>query len=251
VEVTTSLLREEGRPRSIQGIARDISDRLLAESALRHLNARLEEKAKQIAHALHDEAGQLLASVYLKVAELERTPSKRARTRFQELRGLLDEVDREIRHLAYELRPAILDDLGLIPALGFLAEGVSKRNHIRVDVIGTTDGRVSNDVETAIYRVVQEALTNAARHGHPTAVRVELSRSPRLLAGRVIDDGAGFEPKAVLGRTSTSLGLIGMRERIAALGGTLAVTSTPGQGTTVQFEVPIEERDAHVSTTRR
>jgi PAS domain S-box-containing protein len=251
LEVSTRVLVESGRARGIQGIGRDMSDRLLAESALRHLNLRLEEKAKQIAHALHDEAGQLLASVYLKLAELERTPLKRGRQRFPELRAMLDEVDHEMRRLAYELRPAILDDLGLIPALEFLGEGVAKRNGFRVAVSGSTGGRLLTDVETAVYRVVQEALTNAARHGRPSVVTVELSRRTRTLSGRVVDDGSGFDMKATLGRTSASLGLVGMRERLAALGGSLTVTSTPGHGTTVQFEVPLEERDVHVSAARR
>jgi PAS domain S-box-containing protein len=242
LDVSTRLQEESGTAVGIQGIARDMSDRLRAETALRHLNERLEEKAKRIAHALHDEAGQLLASVYLKIADLERESSKRGRSRLLELRNLLDQVDREIRRLSHELRPTILDDLGLIPALEFLGDGVAKRYGLRVTVSGTTGGRLPADVETAVYRVVAEALTNATRHARPTAIAVELSRTSRGLTGRVIDDGTGFDMQAVMsGTLSRGLGLIGMRERMAALGGTLALSSSPGRGTVVTLDVPVEE----------
>jgi PAS domain S-box-containing protein len=243
LDVSTRVQEESGTAIGIQGIARDMSDRLRAESALRYLNERLEEKAKRIAHALHDEAGQLLASVYLKIADLEREPPKRVGLRLRELRALLDQVDREIRRLSHELRPTILDDLGLIPALEFLGDGVAKRYGIRVIVSGTTGGRLPAEIETAVYRVAAEALTNATRHARPSTITIELTRTTRGLTGRVIDDGSGFDTHAVMsGTLSRGLGIIGMRERLAALGGTLALSSSPGRGTVVTLDVPVEER---------
>ncbi len=242
LEVSSRVVSENGRPVGIQGIARDITDRKRAESALRHLNQRLEEKAQRIAHALHDEAGQLLASVYLRVAEIAGDLPRQGRERLEELRTLLDQVDDQIRHLAHELRPTILDDLGLVPACEFLAEGVFKRSGVAVRVRGSTGGRLPPEVETALYRTVQEALSNATRHSRCQAITVEFTRGGRMLSGVIHDDGSGFDTLAVLEGTATKgLGLMGMRERLAALGGTFSIDSDPGRGTRIRFDVPLED----------
>ena len=235
LDIRTRVVEEQGTLRSIQGIARDMTDRHHAETALRRLNSALEEKARRIAHALHDEAGQLLASVYFKLSDIEREPAA-VRARLGELRDLLDQVDREIRTLSHELRPTILDDLGLIPALEFLGDGISRRHGVRVVVSGTTEGRLSADVETAVYRIAQEALTNATKHGRPASIHIDIGRGVGRLAGRIVDDGAGFD-QATTGR---GLGLVGMRERVMGLGGTLAISSSPGHGTTITFDLPLE-----------
>jgi PAS domain S-box-containing protein len=241
LEVSTRLVTAEGMPIGIQGIARDITDRKRAEFALRHLNQRLEEKVKSIAHALHDEAGQLLASVYLGIASIAKDLPARDRARLDELRTLLDQVDEELRRLAHELRPTILDDLGLLPACEFLAKGVAGRAKIRVVVLGATGGRLPADVETALYRVAQEALSNATRHGHPKTIAVEFKRAGSVLRGSIRDDGSGFDVATVLSHANTKgLGLIGMRERLIAVGGKLVITSSPGAGTLIAFEVPVE-----------
>jgi signal transduction histidine kinase len=241
LEISMRPIVEDGRAIGMQGIARDITDRRNAESALRHLNNHLEDKAKRIAHALHDEAGQLLATVYLRVAEISGELPPLGRRRMDELRTLLDQVDDQLRRLAYELRPTILDDLGLVPACQFLAEGVSRRARVRVIVKGSTGGRVSPDVETALYRVAQEALGNVGKHARARTATVEFERSGRRLLGSISDDGVGFHVDGVLSRVGPQgLGLMGMRERVVALGGRLTVHSTPGKGTTVEFEVPLE-----------
>lgn len=241
LEISMRPIIEDGHAVGLQGIGRDITDRRNAESALRHLNNHLEDKAKRIAHALHDEAGQLLATVYLRVAEISGELPPLGRRRMEELRTLLDQVDDQLRRLAYELRPTILDDLGLVPACQFLAEGVSRRARVRVVVKGTTGGRVSPDVETALYRVAQEALGNVGKHARARQATVEFERSGRQLRGSICDDGVGFDVEGVLSRVGPQgLGLMGMRERVVALGGRLTVHSIPGKGTTVEFEVPLE-----------
>jgi len=241
VEISARAIGENGEPVGIQGIARDITDRRDAESVLRYLNRHLEDKAKRIAHALHDEAGQLLASVYLRVAEISGELPPLGRRRMEELRTLLDQVDDQLRRLAHELRPTILDDLGLVPACQFLAEGVSRRARVRVLVKGSTGGRLSADIETALYRVAQEALGNAGRHAHARSATVEFERIGSTLRGSIRDDGVGFDVAAVLSRVGTQgLGLMGMRERVVALGGRFTVKSSPGQGTSIEFEVPLE-----------
>jgi PAS domain S-box-containing protein len=240
LEVSTRPVFENGHPVGLQGIARDITNRRHAEAALRHLNNHLEDKAKRIAHALHDEAGQLLATVYLRVAEIAGELPPLGRRRMEELRMLLDQVDDQLRRLAYELRPTILDDLGLVPACQFLAEGVSRRSRVRVVVKGSTGGRLSADVETALYRVVQEALANVGKHGRAKSAVVEFERAPLRLRGSIRDDGIGFDVDGVLSRVGPQgLGLKGMRERILAIGGHFAVRSGPGKGTSVDFEVPL------------
>ena len=241
LEISTRPLLADGREIGMQGIARDITDRRNAATALRHLNGHLEDKAKRIAHALHDEAGQLLATVYLRVAEISGELPALGRRRMEELRTLLDQVDDQLRRLAYELRPTILDDLGLVPACQFLAEGVSRRSRVRVLVKGTTGGRVAPDVETALYRIAQEALGNVGKHARARTATVEFERSAGSLRGSIRDDGVGFDVDGVLSRVGPQgLGLMGMRERVVALGGNLTVRSTPGKGTSVEFEVPLE-----------
>jgi signal transduction histidine kinase len=241
LEISTRPVMESGREVGMQGIARDITGRRQAESALRHLNSHLEDKAKRIAHALHDEAGQLLATVYLRVAEISGELPPLGRRRMDELRTLLDQVDDQLRRLAYELRPTILDDLGLVPACQFLAEGVSRRSRVRVLVKGSTGGRLAADVETALYRVAQEALGNVGKHARARTATVEFERARTSLRGSIKDDGVGFDVNGVLSRIGPQgLGLMGMRERVVAIGGRLTVRSNPGKGTSVEFEVPLE-----------
>jgi PAS domain S-box-containing protein len=241
LEVSTRLIWADNKPVGVQGIARDVTDRKQAELTLRDLNQRLEGEAKRIAHALHDEAGQLLASVYLCVADIARDlPAPHAR-RIEALRALLDQVDGQLRRLAHELRPAILDDLGLLPACQFLAQGVSGRTKTRVEVRGRTGGRLPPDVETALYRVAQEALNNATKHARATRVTLEFNRSAAGLSGTIRDDGVGFDaPSQLVRNHKHGMGLKGMRERLTAVGGRLSITSTPGSGTSIEFEVPLE-----------
>ncbi|TMB54054.1 MAG: hypothetical protein E6J56_11985 [Deltaproteobacteria bacterium] len=213
-----------------------------ANTALRRLNERLEEEARRIAHTLHDEAAQLLASVHIALDALARDLPQSVRSRLEEVRGLLDRMEGELRTLSHELRPTMLDDLGLVPALQFLAEGVAKRTGLSVEVKGSTHGRLPPAVETALYRVVQEALTNAVRHAHPVHVKVQLQREARAVRCSVSDDGVGFDAATALAhRGGPGLGLVGIRERLDALRGSLQITSSPGRGTRVHVAVPLEE----------
>lgn len=128
--------------------------------ALRHLNEVLEGELKRIAHALHDEAGQLLASVHIAIADVVGNLPPHARNRFDGIERLLRQIEFELRGLSHELRPTVLDNLGLLPALEFLAEKVAKRTGLTVSVEGKTEKRLPPSVETALYRIVQEALNN-------------------------------------------------------------------------------------------
>ena len=247
VEVHTALTYQDGKAVGVHGIARDVTERKQAEDTLRWLNERLEEEAKRIAHALHDEAGQLLSSVHLALEEFARGLPKGARAGLGTVKELLDQIEEELRRLSHELRPTVLDDLGLLPALEFLADRVSKRSGLVITVGGTTERRLPASVETALYRSVQEALNNVMRHAKATRVRVEFRQGEGAVECAVRDDGVGFDAPAAQGRRGEGgLGLLGIRERADALGGTLTIRSAPGQGTEVQITIPVES--GHVVT---
>lgn len=212
-----------------------------ATLTLRRLNEMLEEESKRIAHALHDEAGQLLVSAHIALAEVASELPPPGRERLQEIRGLLYQIERRLRELSHELRPVVLDDLGLVAAIEFLAQGVSKRAGFPIAVDGSTMGRLPPQIETALYRIVQEALTNVTKHARSTRVNIRLGRKDRRVRCSVQDDGKGFDVDAVFGgRARRGLGLLGIRERVNALGGTLQITSAPRQGTELSVTIPVE-----------
>ena len=225
-----------------------------AVQALRRLNERLEDEARRIAHALHDDAGQLLASVHLVLEEVSSGLPARTRDRLKRVRGPLDEIEKHLRRLSHELRPTILDDLGLLPALEFLAQGVAARTGIAIKVEGAARPRLPAAVETALYRVVQEALRNATKHAFATRVDIRFEIAPEAASCTVKDDGRGFDLQAALDRKGErGLGLIGMRERLSALGGQFTIDSAPGRGTDLRIIIPIslEGRDGDTSSSRR
>ena len=250
-EFVATPLARGSRIVGILGIARDITDRKSAERALRHLNEALEEEVKRIAHALHDEAGQLLASVHIGLADVARDLPVPAAKRLEDVRGLLDKIEEQLRHLSHELRPTILDDLGLGAALEFLADGVSKRTGLSITVEGSPGKRLPAPTETALYRIVQEALTNVTKHAQATRVYIKFMRNRRFLRGVIRDDGVGFDVPAVLTRRgSRGLGLTGIRERLHAVGGNLDIIATPRAGTQLILTVPVEADNAESDSPR-
>jgi len=233
---------EGGKPIGMQVFVRDVTDRKHSEAAIRHLTQFVERKMKRIAHALHDEAAQVLAALYLRIDEVACNAVGDDTHHLQELRALVDQVHDQLRRLSHELRPAALDDFGLLPACRYLAEGVSKRAKVKIDVKGSTGGRLSPEVEIAVYRVVQEALSNVAKHASARHVTVELERQNGSLVGRIRDNGQSFDVAKVMSRKSgRGMGLVGMQERLMAVAGRLRVTSAPYRGTSVEFAVPVEE----------
>ncbi len=228
---------------------RSLYRRMLAHrDQLRVLSSRFllakEEQAKLIAHQLHDEAGQITASAHLALAELARELPAAALGRLEEIEGFLNEIEGRLRRLSHELRPTILDDLGLGPALEFLAEGFSARTQIEIAVEGSTGGRLNPLVETAVYRIVQEALTNVARHSRAAHASIRLRRRRDALVCSVRDDGGGFDPRRLerASRGPRGLGLLGVRERLDALGGGLQIFSSPEEGTELLVTVPLRRR---------
>ncbi|HKQ98945.1 MAG TPA: ATP-binding protein [Candidatus Polarisedimenticolia bacterium] len=224
-----------------------------AVEALRRMNQRLEDEARRIAHALHDDAGQLLVTVHLALESATAELPGPLSARFDHVRRLLGEVEQHLRRMSHELRPTILDDLGLIPALEFLARGLEARSGVAVRVSGPARPRLAPAVETALYRVVQEALHNALRHARPDAIDVRLERVAATMRLTVRDDGRGFDPAAARRRRGArGLGLIAMRERLDEVGGRLAIDSKAGRGTEIRISIPWEEgRDADTAALGR
>jgi signal transduction histidine kinase len=212
-----------------------------AISALHRLNETLEQEIQRIAHAVHDEAGQLLVAARLAMSGVSHELSPALQERLQEVGAILDQVEKQLRRLSHELRPTILDDLGLVPALQFLAEGVSKRAEVAIQIRSSLKGRYAPKVETALYRIIQEALTNVTKHARAKNVEIQLTNVAKNLHCLVHDDGVGFDAPSVLSSKERSgLGLVGIRERLNAVGGTVEIDSAVGRGTELLVKIPVE-----------
>src|SRR5712664_348157 len=219
--------------------------------ALRQLNETLEEEIKRIAYAVHDEAGQLLVAVHLALAEVASELPERQQAQVAQIKELLNQVEKHLRRYSHELRPTILDDLGWIPAIRFLAEGISKRANLPIHIDATISGRLSISVETTLYRIVQEALTNAVKHAKASNVWIRAWRENLVLACSIRDDGGGFDSSQTpASPCRKGLGLIAMQERVSAIGGTLRIESRPGQGTELSIRLPLEANHANSNRTR-
>jgi PAS domain S-box-containing protein len=195
-----------------------------------------ETERRHLARELHDEIGQYLTGIGLLLSQLERQPPGDFLARLGEVSRLVGDLIDRVRDLSLDLRPAMLDDFGLLSALRWLFERFFRQTDITVefDKVGL-EQRFSPDVETAAYRIVQEALTNVARHANVKAVAVHVSAIDGRLSVVIADRGKGFDAEVELASASTS-GLLGMRERAALLGGRLSVKSQPGAGTRIQAE---------------
>jgi signal transduction histidine kinase len=224
---------------------------LLRGQLLRQAIAAQEEERKRIARELHDQIGQALASILVWLRALEANGSGGLLAhpdRLQELKAIVAETLDGVRDLALELRPSVLDDLGLVPALQRYARTCQDRHGLAIDLqtVGLEGVRLPPPVETALYRIVQEALTNAAQHACAHRVSLLLEVRAGAVVAIVEDDGCGFEVDRLMHGPVDErwLGLSGMRERARLLGGRLSIESALGEGTTVFVEVPLAEEQA-------
>ncbi len=219
-------------------IAVDLSERV-SRDAVRRVVAAQELERKRLARELHDETGQALTSVLLQLKPLEQAvTTAEAQAAVASMRELVVSTLQDVRRLAVELRPAALDDFGLVPALERLVETFRAQTGTRVELVAQLgDARLPEEVETALYRIVQEALTNVVKHAGASHVSVLLTRKDGGVVAVVEDDGRGFVANG--SSESDGLGLVGMRERLALLGGRLRVESGADAGTTLAAEVPV------------
>lgn len=237
------------------GISRDITDRKIAErelidsrAQLRELSAYLQDvreaERTRISRELHDELGQNLTALRLGLdwAQRHLQPGQdRLAARLLRLRELSEATVRSLQTIASELRPGILDDLGLVPAIEWLVESFGERTGIAIQASVDVDDRgCSHDARTAIFRILQEALTNACRHADAKSITVDLRKADEAIELAVADDGKGISVMPPGRRKPRSLGLLGMHERAAMVGGRLSVTSAPGRGTVVSLRIPCD-----------
>jgi GAF domain-containing protein len=211
-------------------------------SRLQGLSGRLmevqEAERRHLARELHDEIGQLLTGLRLTL-DVPEPPSPVLRDRLGQAQDLVQELLERVRALSLDLRPSILDDLGVLPALLGHIERYTSQTKIRVHLEHSgLDRRFAPETETGVYRIVQEALTNVARHGGVDEVTVRLWATDDVLGVQVEDHGTGFDPDTVLGN-GRSGGLAGLRERAALLNGHLTVETQPGHGVRLTAEVPL------------
>lgn len=262
VEISLSPMETEDGVLAISAI-RDITERKQTEDerrelyerlqgshlALRALSRRLvevqEEERHHIARELHDEIGQTLTVAKINIQQaMHALGEPTAGTHLVESVSLLDHTLQQVRNLALDLRPSLLDDLGLVPTLTWLAKRHSRASEIVVHVSAEPLAiRPAPTIELACYRVAQEALTNAARHSQASQVRIELARSGHELVLLIRDNGIGFDITTMLSRAAKgeSIGLLGMQERVALTGGEMEILSSPGQGTEIRARFPLGE----------
>jgi signal transduction histidine kinase len=205
-----------------------------------------EEERRRIAQDLHDQLGQRITALRLRIECLTQAERRGDLHRaVADLLKLTDAIDRELDFFAWQLRPVPLDGAGLIPELRHFVREWSELARVTADFHAlNVERRLAADVETCVYRISQEALTNIARHAHATFAGVLIERRSHDLVLVVEDNGRGFDPGAVSTAKGHPMGLAGMRERAAAVGGRLEIETTPGGGTTVFLSIPNRVCDA-------
>lgn len=219
--------------------------RQLREMAARALNAE-EEERKRIARELHDGTAQTLAALMIRLRLLRAAASDAERAaKIDEIRGEIAGALEDVRRFARGLRPPALDELGLVPAIESHARMMAAASGIEIDVDAeSVGGLLLPEAELALYRIVQEAISNAVRHAAPSHVQVRVTRDDGFVTAVISDDGSGFDVVEVMSGRAAGLGLFGMKERATYVGGQVEIESTPGQGTRVVAAMPFLEARA-------
>ncbi|KRB96876.1 hypothetical protein ASE11_15875 [Hydrogenophaga sp. Root209] len=256
VEMVVAVLPDHERS-FVQMVINDITQRsrekrdlLRSRRTLRELSASMvearEEERRRIARELHDELGQRLTALKLEMTACQRDhPNPEAGERAQLMQEMLDDTVASVRRIAMDLRPLMLDDLGLPEAIDWLVKEFKRRTGIEVDYrVGEGLRDLSPNLATTLYRIVQEALTNITRHARATRVLVEVNGSGDALRLVIEDNGVGFT-SGTRSRSPGSFGLLGIRERVLMLGGHLSVGNAPGGGARLEARVPLEAPAAH------
>lgn len=257
----TPIYDDRGELVAMEGIARDVSQHIIANARLRELSTRLtqaqEEERRRVASELHDEVGQSLTVTKMRLRMLSSSlppEAEAARDQLKMLGGLVEESLQTVRSLSHQLRPPLLDEMGWQPALEWLCEGFSKRAQLPIQYRhrGPAE-RLVPGIELAVYRVVQEALTNVLRHANANQVKVSSTLSSARLKITIKDNGQGFDVYALrnTNKPDVGLGLLSMQERVDINGGQLHIESKPGKGTSVVASFPVifrsDKHDANIN----
>jgi signal transduction histidine kinase len=223
---------------------------LLMQSRLRYLSHRIllaqEEERKYISRELHDEISQILTGINVRLATLKieaAANNGNLNRKIATTQRLVEKSVAAVHRFARELRPAMLDDLGLVPALLAFMKEFGKRTGIRIHFASGTTGKIGqldSIKRTVLYRVAQEALTNVDKHAHANRIKVLLQSEANVIRMEISDDGTSFNVERELNaRRRKRLGIIGMRERVEMVGGEFSIESTPDRGTTVRVKIPL------------
>ncbi len=232
---------QQARLEALEQIQIELTEReTMRRELLRHIVQAQEDERARIARELHDETAQILSAFTLDLATLQNTLPGHpdAKLLIERLQAHIRQMSQELYHLVHDLRPAQLDDLGLVPALNHLLERdfSPKGLEVSLEVQGETH-RLDPIIETVLFRVAQEAVTNVARHAKTKEAQIRLVYAPEQVALRVIDSGIGFDPTETF-NPPRGWGLVGMRERVESVGGKLRIQSAQGKGTTIEVVVP-------------
>ena len=249
VEVSSRAIYENGMMVGVQGTARDITERKQAQEALQMFSRQLieaqEEERRRIARELHDQIGQVLTAVKMNLHTVQRVCNgAEAGAYIKDNIEAVDEALRLVRDLSVDLRPPLLDDLGLVTALHWYVDRYSKRTGLDANLIVDLEDpneRFSRELETACFRIAQEALTNVVRHARAKGVTLRLVKDDKYFRLSVKDDGVGFDPEALQRRAprAATLGLLGMLERAHAAGGDVEINSKVSKGTEIRLKLPL------------
>jgi PAS domain S-box-containing protein len=260
VEISSRLIVENGLPVGVQGCMRDISERKRAQEASRTYSRRLieaqEAERRRISLELHDQVGQILTAVKMNLHALRKTCGNAdLATLIEENLNVIDEAVGQVQDLSVDLRPLLLDDFGLLVAVRWYLDRQAKKSGVAVELVSLSlneDDRFPADLETACFRIVQEAVTNIIRHAQAARISIRLERTGSDLVVVIGDDGVGFDVKAVrvgAGGAAT-LGLRGMEERAQAVGGNLTIDSAPDLGTQICVSFPLAIEQLEIEQAR-
>lgn len=257
LRMASPVIDEEGRVVQVIGYGLDITERKRAEDDLRQSREQLrqlalelqsirEEERTRIAREVHDVLGQALTALRMDVAWIERhskPPGAEIQSRYDTMKSTIDDTIHAVRRISSELRPGVLDDLGLAAAIEWQSGAFQRRTGIACNVsVDAFSHAANNDRATAIFRIFQEILTNVARHAEAETVNIELRSTDEQIELVVTDDGRGASPDDVSGKKS--LGVLGMRERAAAFGGSVSFSGRAGEGTAVHVVLPLSGDEA-------
>ncbi|MFN8456543.1 MAG: sensor histidine kinase, partial [Anaerolineae bacterium] len=244
---------ERGEIRNVIIMYEDITEQQWATEDLQRLSLELmkaqETERKHVSQELHDELGQALTAMRINFdmlqKELPADSAAAGRERLAEISMLVDETLAHVRELSHTLRPTMLDEMGLVPTLRWYIGRYAQRLGIQVEFeVTDLEDRLAAEIETTLYRIVQEALTNIARHAQAHRVQLHLAGQESRVSALIEDDGLGFDvqTKMAAGIARSGMGLFGMYERVALWGGNFTIQSHPGQGTRLLVELPLSPR---------
>lgn len=218
---------------------RDITQRKRTQEAIQRLNLQFERECARVAGVLHDEAGQFLAAAHLTLSALMPEVSSFVGEQLMTVRGHLTQLEERLRQISHEIHPRVVEDLGLTEAIRFLCDNFTRRTGVLTTIESSLKAPRAASIETVLYRMVQEALTNIAKHARASSATINLSEQRSAIVCIIQDDGVGIEWEGAV-NARAGLGLRLMRDRIEGIGGTLSITAARDRGTELRAHVPLE-----------